>query len=269
MSLSVTSLDGTRIAYTRDGSGAPIVLVDGALCHRGHGPMPALARVLAADAAVYTYDRRGRGESGDMPPYAVDREIEDVAAIVERAGAPVTLYGFSSGAILALLAAARLGRQVARLVVHEPPFNSGAADALRAMREFAAETARLIGAGRKADAVAFFLRDMVPAAVLDGMKQTPAWELMVAVAHTLPYDNAVLGDGSVPREIAASVTAPTLALVGSGSGSFKHAAVDALVRAMPDARRRTIVGHPTLVQPDVLAAVLVEFTTAPEPTGRT
>ena len=262
MSLQVTSRDGTSIAYTREGSGPPVVLVDGALCYRSHGPMPALARVLASDMTVYSYDRRGRGESGDTPPYAVDREIEDVAAIVERAGAPVVLYGFSSGAILTLLAAARLSGNIERLVVHEPPFNAGDADAVHAMRKFADETARLLRDGRPADAVAFFLKDMVPSGALAHMKQTPAWGLMVAVAHTLAYDNAVLGDGSVPRKVAASVTARTLALVGSDSGNFKHAAVNALVRAIPDAGTQTIPGHQTLVPPEVLAPVVVEFATA-------
>ena len=154
-----TSADGTPIAFTRAGHGPPLILIDGALCHRGAGPNRGLAKRLAQDFTVLTYDRRGRGESGDTAPYAVEREVEDIAAVVETVGAPVHLYGISSGGMLALEAAARLASDVAKLVLYEIPF---VVDESRPPvgAEVAARLDALVAAGRRGAAVKLFMREV-------------------------------------------------------------------------------------------------------------
>jgi pimeloyl-ACP methyl ester carboxylesterase len=255
----VISKDGTTIAFEKVGQGPAIVLVDGALAYREYFGGRLLAAELAKDFTVITYDRRGRGESGDTQPYAVEREVEDIEALIDDAGSPVYLYGFSSGAVLALQAASRLSDKIAALALHEPPFG---ADDDQARQEFAIFTRRmseLLAAGKRGDAVAFFFADMLPPDMIEGMRQSPEWPLMESVAHTLAYDNAVLGDGSVPAGSARAATTPVLVLDGELSDDFKHEAADAVTQAMPNARRITIEGQSTLVSPEILAPVLREF----------
>jgi pimeloyl-ACP methyl ester carboxylesterase len=255
----VISKDRTTIAYEKRGQGSAVILVDGALAHRDHMGGRPLAAELARDFTVITYDRRGRGGSTDRQPYAVAREIEDIEALIDEVGAPVRLYGFSSGAVLALRAAAQLGRKITRLAVLEPPFNPDDEQSKRESRAFATRMAGLLTEGRNSAAVEFFLQDMVPPDVLEGMKQSPGWTAMESVAPTLAYENEVMGDGAVPREVAAAVTAPTLVLDGGESPDFKHAAANDLARALPHAQRRTLEGQMTLVPPEILAPVLAEF----------
>jgi pimeloyl-ACP methyl ester carboxylesterase len=254
----VSSQDGTMIAYERSGAGPAVILVDGALAYRDHRGSRPLASELSTHFTVVTYDRRGRGESTDTLPYAVEREIEDIEALINLVGAPVFLYGFSSGAVLALRAAAALRATVAKLVVLEPPLNPDSPSGKEEFRRFAEHMDRLLAADRRSDAVEFFLQDMVSPDVLQAIKESPEWSLMERVAPTLAYDNAVMGDGSVPPE-AAHVLAPTLVLVGGQSADFKHAAADALVATIPRSERRTLNGYSTLVPPDVLAPVLRPF----------
>ena len=190
----------------------------------------------------------------------MDREIEDIATLIEVVGAPVSLYGFSSGAVLALRAAAALGSsKVARLAVLEPPFDVDSDQARRQFREYEQQMSRLLEEGKPSEAVAFFLQDMLPSEVLEGMRQSPDWATMVAVAHTLAYDNEVMGDGVVPAAVAAAVTVPALVLVGGDSPDFKHAAADTLARALPHAQSRTLHGQTTVVPAEDLAPVLAEF----------
>ena len=255
----VTSRDGTRIGYETTGAGATVILVDGALAYRDHRGGRELAAALAPRFSVVTYDRRGRGESTDTPPYAVEREIEDLAALLTAAGAPACLYGFSSGAVLALRAAAALGERVRKLALLEPPFGADDADAKREARAFTAEMARRLAAGRHADAVTFFLQDMVPPDLLENLPRSPDWPKLTAVAPTLAYENELLGDGAGPTALAAKVTTPALVLVGADSPPFKHAAAAALARALPRAERWTLSGQNTLVPPDVLAPILTPF----------
>src|SRR5512143_3755398 len=143
----VTSKDGTKIAYETQGQGPALILVDGALCYRGFGPMPGLAQLLMPYFTVYTYDRRGRGESGNTAPYALDREIEDIDALIREAGGKAYVYGISSGACLALEAALKLGKEVAKLAMYEPPYNSEPAAGQR-WKEYRANLDRAIGEGR-------------------------------------------------------------------------------------------------------------------------
>jgi pimeloyl-ACP methyl ester carboxylesterase len=255
----VTSRDGTSIAYERTGHGPAVILVDGAMSHRAYRGGRPLAAELSRAFTVLVYDRRGRGESADTEPYAVEREIDDLAALLDAAGGPVRLYGFSSGSVLALRAAAALGDRVVKLAVLEPPFGG---DDEASRREFAAyrdRMSRLLADGKRSDAVEFFLEGMLPPEVLEGMKASPDWAAMVAVAPTLAYDNEVMADGAVPVEVAAAVAVPVLVLDGSESPDFKCAAADALARALPRARRHTFDGQNTLVPADVVAPVLIDF----------
>ncbi len=253
-----TSRDGTMIAYDWTGQGPAVILVDGAFAHRAYMGGRPLAEQLAADFTVIAYDRRGRGESSDTHPYAVDREIEDIEALIDGVGSPVFLYGFSSGAVLALRAAARLGARVGRLAVLEPPFNASDDHPKSEFFEYRTRMAELLEAGKHGEVVAFFLQDMVPPDVLEDLRQTPAWTAMTAVAPTLAYDHEVMGDGAVPAE-AADVRVPTLILDGGESADFKHVAADALAAVMPQAQRQTLHGQVTTVPAEVLAPILKRF----------
>lgn len=255
---SVTSKDGTMIAFERTGTGPALILVDGALAFREQWGSRPLAAELSNAFTVYTYDRRGRGESTDMQPYTVEREIEDIEALIEDAGGSVHLFGFSSGSVLALKAAAKLDGKVRTLALLEPPFNPPDEASIREFEQFARDMAELLRAGKRGEAVEFFLGDMVPPDALEGMKRSPEWRVLEDVAPTLAYDNLVMGDGAVPAEARAAMM-PTLVLVGGESPEFKHASAEALADALPDARRSTLEGQNTLVPPKVLAPVLTEF----------
>jgi pimeloyl-ACP methyl ester carboxylesterase len=255
----VISKDGTTIAFEQTGSGPTVILVDGAMGYRAHAGGRPLANELSKHFNVITYDRRGRGESGDTQPYSVGREIEDIEALIDQVGEPVYVYGFSSGSVLGLKAAARLGEKISKLAVFEPPFGPDDDKSRQEFGEFAGQMAELLKSNRRGDAVAFFLSDMVPADLLEQMRQSPEWPLMESVAPTLAYDNEVMGDGSVPFEDAKAATMPALVLDGGESPEFKREAADALARAMPRAQRKTIDGEMTLVTPGVLAPMLVVF----------
>lgn len=257
----VTSRDGTTIAYDKTGEGPAVLLVDGAMGHRANFGSRPLAAELAQTFTVHTYDRRGRGESTDTQPYGVEREIEDIEALIDEAGGSACIYGISSGAVLALRAASALGAgKVVKLALYEPPFGSDDDRAKQEFAEYTREMAALLDAGKRGDAVALFVADMVPAEMLEEMRQSPEWPIMEAVAPTLAYDNAVMGDGSVPVDEARAATMPALVLVGGASPDFKHEAVEALVRAMPHAKRRTLEDQTSMPpNPEGLAPVLVTF----------
>lgn len=255
----VTSNDGTSIAYDKTGEGPAIILVDGALAFREqYGGRP-LAAALSHGFMAVTYDRRGRGESADTPPYAVDREIEDIKALIDEVGAPVFLYGISSGAVLALRAASQLGESsIAALALHEPPFSTDS-DGTQEFTRYDAELRRLLDANRRDDAVAFFLGDMMPPDMLDALRHSPEWPVMASVAHTLAYDNEVMGDSGVPAGMAGMTTMRTLLIVGDQSPDFKREAGEALVNVMPRAELAVLAGHETGVTPETLGPVLREF----------
>ncbi|MER6577247.1 alpha/beta hydrolase [Nonomuraea sp. NPDC001023] len=259
----INSADGTPIAYERAGQGPAVILVDGALSFRGSSINGGLAEALAPDFTVYTYDRRGRGESGDTGPYAIEREVEDLAALVKEAGGPVRLYGTSSGAALAL-AAVQNGLPVERLALYEPPF---VVDGTRApvKDDYPRRLAALVAAGRRAEAVRMFMREGVglPAVVVAMMRFMPAWARLKAVAHTLPYDTALVfpyqGGLPYPEGAWASVTVPTLVADGGKSPAWMRNSVAALAKALPAADHRTLDGQTHIVKPEALAPVLREF----------
>lgn len=254
----ITSADGTTIAYERTGSGPALILVDGAMCFRAAGPMRPLATLLRNGFTVYTYDRRGRGESSDTMPYAVAREVEDLRALIAEAGGEAFVYGISSGAALALTTAAA-GPGITRLALYEPPFMAEAGGDVRA-KEYTARLGELLRAGRRGDAVALFMTYVgVPAQAVAGLRAQPGWATLEAIAPTLAYDDEILGDGGVPRDLA--ITVPTLVLGGGASPPGLQRAAKATADALSTAEHRTLGGQTHDVAPDVLAPVLADFFT--------
>jgi len=256
----VISADGTAIAYERIGRGPSLILIDGALCSRKFGPMPKLAPLLAGGFIVYMYDRRGRGASTDTRPYSREREIEDVVALIGKAGGTAFLVGLSSGGALALEAAAS-GLGIRGIAVYEAPYMVGdAAHHSRAGHE--TKLRQLIDDDRRGAAVRYFLRDMVevPAAFVVLMQLMPwMWPKLKAVAHTLPYDAAVMQNFSLPAQRLATIRVPTLIMNGGNSDQRLQEAALAIAQAVPHAWHRTLAGQTHNVSMSVLAPELVEF----------
>jgi pimeloyl-ACP methyl ester carboxylesterase len=261
----VPSRDRTPIAFDRRGDGPPVILVDGALCHREMGPSTSLAERLAGRFTVFTYDRRGRGESGDTAPYAVEREIEDIEILVKQASGAAFLYGVSSGAALALEAANRLPG-IGKLVLYEAPF---IVDGTRApiTKEYWARIGESVAAGHRGEALGLFLKAVgIPPVVLAMMRVTPVWSKLKATAHTLPYDGALVQDYQQGRPLPAgrwaSVTIPTLVMDGGRSPAWMRNGSRALAGVLPSAQYRTLDGQTHTVKPEVHAPVLEEFYSA-------
>jgi pimeloyl-ACP methyl ester carboxylesterase len=255
-----TAADGTRIAYEVSGSGPALVIVDGALCHRAMGPARPLAERLSASFTVHTYDRRGRGDSGTgETAYAVEREVEDLAAVIEAAGGHAHVFGASSGAALAL-AAAQQGLPIDRLALYEAPF---IVDDTRAANDpdLPETFRRLVADGGRGDAVALFLRTVgAPRPMIAVMKLTPVWKKLTAVAHTLPYDLDLTIDQQQGRPLPAGlydkVTQPTLVIAGGKSPTYLHHAQAAVAGAVTDGRVETLPGQTHLVKAKVTAPVV-------------
>ena len=261
----VRSKDGTPIAWERSGSGPTLILVDGALCSRSFGPAPKLVPLLAKRFTVYAYDRRGRGASGDTQPYAPEREVDDLAALIREAGGSAHLLGLSSGGALALEAAAS-GIGVGRVVAYEPPYvyEEGGGDGSEGV-DHEARLRQILARGDRGGALKYFMRDMVgaPAPVVLLMRLMPwVWRKLEAVAHTLPYDAAVMTGFRVPRTRFASIGVPTLAMSGSKTDPRLQRAARAVAAAVPGAEHRTLAGQSHNVSPDALAPAVVEFLTA-------
>ena len=258
---TVTSKDGTTIAFDNSGSGPAVILVDGALGSRGfESGLGQLAALLSEQFTVYHYDRRGRGDSGDHQPYALEREIEDIEALIDHAGGSAFMYGISSGAALAMEAAIKLGDKIKKLAMYEAPYNDDP-QARRNWVNYVEDIKGHIAAGRGDEAVLRFMMlvgmspDDVP-----GVREEPWFALLAAMGHTLLYDAAALGDESaIPHDKAARVSAPTLVVDGSASFPFMHTAAAALAEAMPDGEQLTLDGQTHDVQPEVLAPLLIDF----------
>ena len=255
------SADGTTIAFDQLGKGPALILVDGALGQRSMDSETAqLAPLLAQHFTVLHYDRRGRGDSTDTQPYAVEREIEDIEALITEAGGSAFVFGISSGAALAMEAAIKLGDKVKKLAMYEAPYNDDE-PARQAWKTYRKQLADVLAQGRQGDALALFMMLVgMPPEHLDAVRQHPLWPMWEANAPTLAYDAAVMGeDASVPTEKAASVAVPALVMDGSASFPFMHATALALARAMPHAQQRTLEGQTHEVAASVLAPVLEEF----------
>jgi pimeloyl-ACP methyl ester carboxylesterase len=253
---SVTSKDGTVIAFDRLGEGSPVILVSGGSTDRTANA--ALAEYLAPHFTVFNYDRRGRGDSGDTPPYAVGREVEDLDAVILAAGGEAAVYGTSSGAALALLAAAdKLA--INKLALWEPPFILD--ERLRPPADTAETFTRLVSDGRRGDAVEFFMSQVVglPAEFVAEARQAPFWAAQERLAHTLAYDATIMGDYSLPAGRAASVTVPTLVIAGGTDIPWMRETAQALAAVIPQGKTRTLEGQGHDVDPAVVAATLQEF----------
>jgi pimeloyl-ACP methyl ester carboxylesterase len=258
---SATSADGTVIGYEEQGSGPALIIVDGALSTRGG--KAELRALLAPQLTVFGYDRRGRGESGDTLPYSVDREIEDIQALIEVAGGTAALYGHSSGAALALDAALQLGDSVTKIAMYEAPYNDGLA-ARRAWRRYLELLTEALAAGRNGDAVALFMAYVgTPAEQIDAMREQDFWPAMAALAPTLAYDHAaILGaEDAVPADRAARLSVPALVMYGTASFPFMADTAQKLQHAMPHAELRALEGQQHNVSPAALAPLLLEFLT--------
>ena len=257
----VTSKDGTSITFDQLGQGPSVVLVCGGSVDRMSNA--GLAEALAEHFTVYNYDRRGRGDSGDTPPYAIDREIEDIEAVIDAAGGSAYLYGISSGAALALHAAAALGPKVKKLVLYEPPYilegtrPRPPANTAQIYNEF-------VSAGRRGDAAEYFMVNVVglPLEFAAQARNSPWWPAQEALAHTLAYDATVMGDYSLPTQLAASVTTPTLVIAGGDTWDWMQASDKALADALPNGEYRALEGQTHQVAPEALAPVLEQFFTA-------
>jgi len=259
---TVQSADGTRIAFDRQGGGPPLILVDGALCYRDSGPSKPLATLLARHFTVFTYDRRGRGESGDTAPYDVQREVEDIDALIQEAGGSALVYGISSGAALALEAANR-GLAITRLALYEAPF---IVDATRTPvpDEYVTRLLQLVGSNRRADVVSHFMKIVgVPRFVIPLMRLMPAWSKLKGVAHTVPYDTAIVVEHQRGKPLPANrwraATMPTLVVAGSKSPLWMRNAMQALAGVLPNATLHHLAGQTHMVRPSVLAPLLVTF----------
>ncbi|PYI56974.1 alpha/beta fold hydrolase [Paenibacillus flagellatus] len=261
---TVISKDGTTIAYSKLGSGPPLLLVDGALCSRTNGPNGALAALLQQHFTVYTYDRRGRGESGNnAAAYSVDREIEDMSALIEEAGGAAFVYGISSGAALALEAAKCLP-SIRKLALYEAPFVTD--DSRPVVPDGYEEKLKaLLEANRRSAAIKLFMRKGVglPAPVVAMMPLMPAWSKLKAVAHTLPFDTRLTIEHQKGRKDTlrrwANVHVPALVAVGGKSPAWMRNAMRSLAEALPNAKQQTLPGETHIVKAAVLAPVLADY----------
>ena len=254
----IKSKDGTSIAFDQLGNGPPVILVCGGSVDRMSNA--SLATLLASQFTVFNYDRRGRGDSGDTPRYAVEREVEDIEAVLEIAGDYAFLYGASSGAALAIDAAYELQGKITRLALWEPPYfvddryPRPPADTARIYTE-------LVSAGKRGEAVEFFMSKVVglPPQFVASARKEPWWKGQEALAHTLAYDATIMGNYSLPEKRIAAIKIPTLVMDGEASFPFLHLTAEALVKIFPKGKRVTLPGQRHDASPEALAAALKEF----------
>jgi pimeloyl-ACP methyl ester carboxylesterase len=272
---TVTSKDGVTIAFDQLGEGPPLILVGGALSYRAFSGARQLMELLAKRFTVINYDRRGRGDSTDKPPYAVEREIEDIEALIDAAGGKAFVYGLSSGAVLALEAARSLSAKITKLALYEPPFIID--DSRPPLpNNYVEQLNAAIAAGRPGDAVEIFMTRalLIPAEYLpmmrnapmpteEGAMQPPSWADMEKVAHTLAYDGLIVRDFQAGKPLPptrwSTVISPTLVMTGEKSEPFFHHGAQALVAILPNAKYRVLEGQDHAVAPEALAPALVEF----------
>ncbi|BCM69635.1 MULTISPECIES: alpha/beta fold hydrolase [Streptomyces] len=257
MDKKTTSRDGTSLAYHVTGQGPTVILVSGAMS-TGGTVLP-LAQRLADRCRAVVYDRRGRGESGDTAPYAVDREVEDLAALLDAVGGDAALFGVSSGGALVLRAAAD-GLPVRRAAVYEVPYADHLAHGAEREAVYKEQLNKALAEGRRGDAVELFLRlTGLAEEMIQRARQSPMWAGMEAVAPSLAYDDAVMGDGLLPRARLAGISVPVLAVAGGASPEWMHRASQAVAEAVPQGTYRVLPGQTHMVEPDVLGPVLAEF----------
>ena len=275
---TVKSKDGTKIAFDQVGKGPTVIVVTGALGTRSHLTPDSLAGLISKHFNVIDYDRRGRGDSTDTQPYAVEREIEDIESLIDAAGGSAFLFGMSSGGVLALEAARALGSKVGKLALYEPPFIID--DSRPPLpKDYVEQLNAAIAAGRPGDAVEIFMTKaiLIPDEFVTMMRtapmsetfsdesgaKPPEWSDMEKVAHTLAYDGMIvrefLAGKPLPPKRWSAITAPTVVIVGGNSEPFFHDGAQALVNDMPNAQRQILEGQDHAVSSEALAPVLIEF----------
>lgn len=257
----VTSQDGTKIAFEKSGSGPALIIVSGALSARSlfEGEPRLLVEILSKNFTVYIYDRRGRGESTDKQPYAVQREIDDLESLINHAGGQAYLYGVSSGGALALHATGKLGAEkVAKLAIFEVPYGQSK-EVFNKQKQGVNDR---IKNGKPGDAATFFLAEIgTPSEALEEMKASPAWRIIEKIDFTLAYDYEVLGDGAMPRDVVKTITIPMLVMVGEKSMDFMQATAEQLAKLTPDASHRILKGQTHQPKAEAVAPRLTEFFT--------
>ncbi|MDP1677825.1 MAG: alpha/beta hydrolase [Bacteroidota bacterium] len=255
----VISKDGTSIAYEKSGSGEPLILIDGALCYRSFGPMKKFASLLSNNFTVYWYDRRGRGDSGDSPTSSPDREVEDIEALINETGGAAFLLGLSSGAALALRVASK-GLNIKKMALYEPPYvwdkNSG-----KPAIDHEAALKKILATGNRGKAVKYFMVTMVgaPAIAAFVMQLMPMWKKLKGVAHTLPYDSAIMGDWSVPEENISSIKTPTLIAGGGKSPANLQDPVKLIAKLLSNGTLKMLEGQTHNVKAEVLIPEVMKF----------
>jgi pimeloyl-ACP methyl ester carboxylesterase len=257
---TVISKDGTRIAYDKTGQGTPLILVVGAFNDRTTGVL--LAQALESHFTVYNYDRRGRGESGDTLPYSVEREIEDINALIQEAGGSALVFGYSSGAVLSLRAAAR-GLAITSVAVYDPPPTG------REGSKIAERLNTLVEAGRRGDAVELFQTDVVgiPAEVVATLRNAPFRPALEQMAHTLVYEMTILHDETLPPAEVPSIKIPALIMVGGSNPELLLRSAQAFAEAVPGAQFCTLDGQTHDINPAVMAPVMEAFFTSGKTAG--
>ncbi|MFF9621245.1 alpha/beta fold hydrolase [Streptomyces griseosporeus] len=259
MEKKTVSRDGTSLAYDVTGQGPAVILVSGAMSTGG--TVAPLAHRLADRCTAVVYDRRGRGESGDTAPYAVEREVEDLAALIEAVGGDAALFGVSSGGALVLRAVAD-GAPVRRAAVYEVPYADHLAGGAEQHARYTEDLREALGEGRRGDAVELFLRlTGLGEEMIRGARQSPMWAGMETIAPSLAYDNAVMGDGLLPRDLLAAIRVPVLSVGGGASPQWMLRAAQDVAEAVPRGTYRELAGQTHMVEPEVLGPVLAEYVT--------
>ncbi|HMQ06930.1 MAG TPA: alpha/beta hydrolase [Saprospiraceae bacterium] len=263
MTKFLISTDGTNIAFSKTGKGKPLILVDGAFCHRKFGANEKLPQYLHDHFTVYSYDRRGRNESGNTLPYSPQKEYDDLQTIINEAGGNAFVYGISSGAALAL-EAANQGVKIDKMALFEAPFITDASR-LPLPDNFLDRLKSCIDEEKRGKAVQLFLRTGIglPAMVVWMMHIMPAWKQMKQWAHTLPYDIEILGNTGSGKPLGiekwSNVTNPVLVISGSNSAQWSQNSMQELVTVLPNARHLTLKGQSHIVNPKVIVKELIQF----------
>ncbi len=255
----VTSQDGTKIAFEKSGSGPALIIVSGALSARSmfEGEPRLLVEKLAENFTVYIYDRRGRGESTNEQPYAVELEIDDLQSLIDNAGGQAYLYGVSSGGALSLRAAGKLGAgKVPKLAIYEVPYGQDK-EVFDKQKQGVNDR---IKTGKPGDAATFFLTEIgTPQEALEKMKSSPVWKTIEKIDFTLTYDYEVLGDGRIPHEVVKTITVPTLVMVGEKSMDFMHATAGQLAKLTPNSSYKIVKGQTHQPKAEAVAPVVTAF----------
>lgn len=259
---TVRSLDGTPIGFDRTGSGPPVIMMGGALNDKVF--LSPLAAMLGERFTVYNYDRRGRGDSGDTPPYSRQREVEDLGQVLAEVGEPAALFANCSGGVIGIEGIAA-GLPITRLAMYEPPF------ILEGQRpelphDFVQRLSQFVAEGRRGDAVRYFMAEVVrmPDAMIEKISNGPMWPWLESLAQSLPYDTSLMGDTSLPTELLAKVTIPTLVIDGGASPQWQRNSVQAVVDLLERGRRYTLPGQNHNLAMDLVAPVLIEFLAEPD-----